>query len=181
MTDRGNFWRRDWENLGIGHPQREPLIADDDREIQLHPPLVGQSPIDFLQPIGLRHQRGDRGALALETSRIADEPHQANPPGLSGATGLFGNVNAAAAVAAGRSSFSGFFGSPIVKTSGSVSAPSPRQMNCPPTPRTIARYSRLARMQGGSSLSSLIALRCGSGRALPAEGAGASIHRTGIG
>jgi len=73
--------------------------------------------------------------------------------------------------------FLGLLRSPIVKTSGSVSAPSPRQMNCPPTPRTIARYSRLARMQGGSSLSSLIALLlamtnapcCGCPRALRAS------------
>jgi hypothetical protein len=105
MTDRRDFRRRERKKLRVCHPERESLITDDDSEIELHQHFRRQAPVYFLEPIGLGHQRRNRGTLPLEPSRIAYEPHQAKPPGLSGATGLFGKVNAPAAVVAGRSEF----------------------------------------------------------------------------
>jgi hypothetical protein len=67
----------------------------------------------------------DSRPLPLQSRRITKEPHQAKPPGLSGAPGRLGKVKAPAADDAGRSSFSGFFGSPIAKPAVRFRPPRP--------------------------------------------------------
>jgi hypothetical protein len=105
LADRRDLRRRERKQLRIGHPQREAPVADDGK-IQLDPPIGRQTPVDVLQPVGSGHQGGDGRPLSFEPRRIADEPHQAKPPGLSGATGRFGNVKAPDAAVAGLRSLS---------------------------------------------------------------------------